>query len=266
MQMPGIWRQMNLSAKVTLVIGAVVIFIGTSIVVIGQIATGNWGGFSDVFTNGIMVDGLESFTLSPNVVNHSGTIDGMRTFWNMKFLTSDGTARTCTAHLDSLNITHLETGSRDFLTSTCSELGGPTSITYSGAYTLYQLGDFRPYHDWGTYSVTSDYPTWVYDDTYMSEAAVGVVLVGGIVGSIAFCLCCIGCVLCCVSWCCCCLSFQGAQPAVVNGALPPMVAAEVAPQGPPHLPYQSHQGPEPVVVVMAQVVGQEEGHRNEQIA
>ena len=67
MQMPGIWRQMNLSAKVTLVIGAVVIFIGTSILVIGQIATGNWGGSSDVFTNGIMVDGLESFTLSPNV-------------------------------------------------------------------------------------------------------------------------------------------------------------------------------------------------------
>ncbi|CAE7338360.1 Dhcr24 [Symbiodinium sp. CCMP2592] len=262
MQMPGIWRQMNLSAKVTLVIGAAALFLGTSVLVIGQMVIGNSAGSNDVLTNGIMVDGLRSFTLSPNVVNLSDT----RTFWNMKFLMSDGTygaASNCRAHLDSLNITHLETGSRDFLTSTCSGVAGfrPTLITYSGAYALYQLGDFRPYHDWGTYSVTSDFDTWVYDDTYMSDAEVGVVLVGGIVGSIGTCLCCIGCVLCCVSWCCCCLSAQSAQPAVVNGALPPMVAAEVAPQAPP-----SYQGREPVVVVMAQVVGQEGGNRNEQMA
>ncbi|CAE7929404.1 unnamed protein product [Symbiodinium sp. KB8] len=44
---------------------------------------------------------------------------------------------------------------------------------------------------------------------------------------------------------------------VVNGPLPPMVASEAAPQ--------YYQGPEPVVFVMAQVVGQE-GKRNEQIA
>ncbi|CAE7234477.1 unnamed protein product [Symbiodinium microadriaticum] len=79
------------------------------------------------------------------------------------------------------------------------------------------------------------------------------------VGSLGICLCCVPCIFLCVTWCCCCaIEFRnGSGQGVVNGPLPPMVASEAAPQ--------YYQGPEPVVFVMAQVVGQE-GKRNEQIA
>eukprot|EP00439_Symbiodinium_sp_Y106_P077534 s533_g16.t1 len=240
--MPGMpWSRLNGPARATVVAALVISLIGSillAIVIVAQ--SGDSADSTEKNVDAFIVDGLRDFTLSSS----SGS------FWSMRFYTSENVTN-CQAHLDSLTITHVETGSSESLrNSQCP------NETFSDWYALYVetyiIGDFRPEEDWGTYTVTSGYPTWVEDRAIFYEAqtsanelspAFRVVSIVGVVMIL------LGTVLCLVVGSCRSLCVRrdvsqfGTDDLVAAGASPPACTGGVQ---------------VPVVVVMAQVVGQGE--------
>ncbi|CAE7266445.1 unnamed protein product [Symbiodinium sp. CCMP2592] len=239
--MAGIpWSRLNGPAKATIVAALVISLIGSILLAIVLVAQNRDSADStDTNVDAFIVNGLRDFTLSSS----SGS------FWNMRFYTSENVT-SCQAHVDSLNITHVETGSRESLRNSWCP-----NETLSDWFALYMetyiIGDFRPDEDWGTYTVTSGYPTWVEDLAIVYEAQKSAnelspaFRVVGIVGVVMILL---GTALCLVVGSCRGLSVRrdisqfGPDHPVAAGASPPAYTG----------------GVQVPVVVMAQVVGQGE--------
>lgn len=239
--MPGTpWHQLSMPAKATVMTGMVVGLIGSILLAIVAVAQGpDSDDSTDMNVDAFIIKGLRDFTLSS-----SGSFI---------FHTSENVTN-CQAHVNSLNITHVETGSRESLrNSHCP------NETFSDFYALYMetypIGDLRPDYDWGTYTVASDYATWVEDLAIYYEAreaqqatkelspALRVVAIVGVVMVL------LGTLLCAVAGCFprnSGVSQFGIHDPVAAGASPPAYTG----------------GVQVPVVVMAQVVGQGEESQN----
>ena len=217
----------NLTAKITTGAGAVSFVIGIIVAVIAATSTSTTVTDDGLPPDVVIIDGLKTFTLSRN--------DGI--LQEIQFLTTQGTS--CQDHLSSLTILHIETWTYESLSYTC----GSTTKTHDGL-TLRPLGEFWPLQDWGTYSVTSDYLTWVSaidqvvstgSDAPLSTAMLGVAIGLFVVGSIFFGV---------AGWCSC----------------------RAAAAAPPIVVFGTPQSPQAPVVVMAKVVGQGTNETNENMA
>ena len=99
------WSRLNGPARATVVAALVISLIGSillAIVIVAQ--SGDSADSTEKNVDAFIVDGLRDFTLSSS----SGS------FWSMRFYTSENVTN-CQAHLDSLTITHVETGSSESL-------------------------------------------------------------------------------------------------------------------------------------------------------
>ena len=238
---------MNLPAKVTCVAGTVIMSIGILMIAIHAGSQNNSEPTPLVSSTEVfIVEGRTNFSVS-----WSGTGLNIWSLW------SNETNR-CGAYLDSLNITRLETGSRDFLTWTCKG----RLIIHDGQL-LERYGQ-TTYEDWGTYNVTSDFPTWVSVTTWPTGIDMGDDETGGGLTIVGFLVFLAGVIFLGVSYGCCCVSkYQGGAPPLGPSSPPTYTAGALA--SPP-----SYQGSPTVqaqeVVVIAQVVGYGEGNQSAPIA